>query len=64
MQLSCEKHKQIFTCQKVDTWVEKQLDVFTSGQYGANYDATKIIMENFEEYKTQLELQKVVSHRG
>ena len=48
----------------MDTWVEKQLDVFTSGQYGANYDATKIIMENFEEYKTQLELQKVVSHRG
>lgn len=48
------KHQQIFTCQKVDAWVEKQLEVFTSGNYGTTYDLTKIIMDNFEEYKVQL----------
>jgi hypothetical protein len=38
----------------VDAWVEKQLEVFTSGNYGTTYDLTKIIMDNFEEYKVQL----------
>jgi hypothetical protein len=55
-----KKHKQVFLCQKVESWVDKQLEVFTSNQYGANWESTRIIMDNFEEYKLQYAMQMAV----
>jgi hypothetical protein len=59
-QLSLEKHKQLFVCQKVAAWIELQLEVFTSGNYGSTFDATKNIMDAFVEYTVVLEQHKTV----
>ena len=62
LQRSKLKHMQLFACQKVAVWIEKQLGVFTSGEYGTTLDGTQNIMDDFEEYKLVLEVQKSVSH--
>jgi hypothetical protein len=51
---------QLFACQKVAAWIERQLGVFTSGVYGGTLDETRNIMDDFEEYKLVLEVQKAV----
>jgi len=59
-ELSVQKFKQIFLCQKVIGFVEQQLEVFTSGKYGTSWESTKITMDNFEEYKAALEEHKEI----
>lgn len=54
------KFMQLFACQKVAAWIERQLGVFTSGEYGNTLDDTQNIMDDFEEYKLVLEVQKAV----
>lgn len=56
LELSREKHKQLFTLSKVAGWVEKQIELFVSGVYGESWDATKHLMEDYDEvYKASLE---------
>ena len=60
LQRSKLKHMQLFACHKVAVWIEKQLGVFTSGIYGTTVDDTQNIIDDFEEYKLVLDVQKSV----